>query len=179
MNIFATSPDPVACAAALADRHVVKMAVETAQILSTALHLRGEATAGLYQPTHTTNPTVRWAAASPEELGWTLDHGLALLNEYHWRYPKPAGAPAHKSSTVYDILTGLIAGGAGQPASFVFVGPEMFGGADVHLAYRDYLGAKYVEWAAKARAHVSRKCALKWTRRQPPNWYTDRVQHLT
>lgn len=163
MNIFATSPDPVACAAALADRHVVKMTVETAQILSTVLHLRGEATAGLYQPTHPNHPTVRWAAATREALGWTLDHGLALLNEYHWRYPKPAGAPAHKSSTVYDILTGLIAGGAGQPASFVFVGPEMFGGADVHLAYRDYLGAKYVEWTLRG-------LDPRWTDRELPAW---------
>lgn len=163
MNIFATSPDPVASAVALADQHVIKMVVETAQILSTVLHLRSQATAGLYQPTHPTNPTVLWAAASPEALGWTLDHGLALLNEYRWRYPKPAEAPAHKSAAVYDTLAGLIAGGAGQPTSFVFVGPEMFSNADIHLAYRDYLGAKYVEWELRGRDP-------RWTRREMPGW---------
>ena len=41
MNIFVTSPDPAECAAVLADAHVIKMAVETAQILSSALHRMG------------------------------------------------------------------------------------------------------------------------------------------
>ena len=36
MNIFYLHPDPVVCAAHHCDKHVVKMILETAQLLSTA-----------------------------------------------------------------------------------------------------------------------------------------------
>lgn len=39
MNIFATDVSPVACAKALDDKRVVKMVLETAQMLSTAMHM--------------------------------------------------------------------------------------------------------------------------------------------
>lgn len=39
MNIFATDISPVACAKALNDKRVVKMVLETAQMLSTAVHM--------------------------------------------------------------------------------------------------------------------------------------------
>ena len=34
MNIFVTSPDPVQCAQVLPDKHIVKMPLETSQMLS-------------------------------------------------------------------------------------------------------------------------------------------------
>ena len=51
MNIFYLDPDPVAAAQMQCDKHVVKMALETAQILSTVL-------GGPYKPTHAKHPSV-------------------------------------------------------------------------------------------------------------------------
>lgn len=148
MNLFATFPDPAASVIGLADRHVVKMVLETAQILSTIL-------GGPYKPTHANHPSVRWAAADPRNLSWTLDHGLALLNEYHLRYGK-----VHACAAVYDALTPRIAVTPEPPASFVYVGPEEYASGDVHASYRAYLAAKYATWGDKAR----------WTKRERPGW---------
>ena len=41
MNIFILDYNPTNCARMHADKHVVKMVLETAQILSTALHSLG------------------------------------------------------------------------------------------------------------------------------------------
>jgi len=41
MNIFYLSRDPVLCAEMHCDKHVVKMILETAQLLSTAHHMLG------------------------------------------------------------------------------------------------------------------------------------------
>lgn len=154
MNLFASSPDPVVAASSLADRHVVKMVVETAQILSTALILRGHDGSGLYKPTHRAHPSVVWAASDDRALCWALDHGLALLNEYTVRYQKQ-----HKSAAVYDVIAGLVAA-CEPPDAFVYVGPDEHGDSDPHLAYRRYLAAKYAAWGAMAR----------WTRRARPDW---------
>ena len=49
MNIFVVDTYPVLAARALCDRHVVKMVLETAQILSTI-------SGGPYRPTHQNHP---------------------------------------------------------------------------------------------------------------------------
>lgn len=48
MNIFATSSNPRDCAQSLDDKRLVKMTLETTQILSTVMHLSGHA--GPYRP---------------------------------------------------------------------------------------------------------------------------------
>lgn len=54
MNIFYLSRDPVLCAEMHCDKHVVKMILETAQLLSTA-HWELGSTAP-YKPTHKNHP---------------------------------------------------------------------------------------------------------------------------
>ena len=61
MNIFYLHPDPVVCAAHHGDKHVVKMILETAQLLSTAHRiLDGDDHAnwhGMYKATHKNHPS--------------------------------------------------------------------------------------------------------------------------
>lgn len=78
MNIFYVDRDPIVASQMLCDRHVVKMALETAQILSTVL-------GGPYKPTHKNHPSVLWAAKHTE---WTYEHFQGLLKEYTHRYGK-------------------------------------------------------------------------------------------
>lgn len=81
MNIFVLDKSPVQAALYLNDKHVVKMCLESAQMLCTI---------------HRT----RWAMASCENYVWLRLHGLAIGEEYTFRYGK-----VHKSALVIAGLT--------------------------------------------------------------------------
>jgi len=70
------------------DKHVVKMVLETAQILSTVHAAHGSDLPGLYRPTHAAHPCVRWAGACRAHYAWAARLGLALAAEYTYRYEK-------------------------------------------------------------------------------------------
>ena len=90
MNIFFLSTDPVAAAKMQCDKHVVKMILETAQMLSTAHHVNGSTldTDVLYKKTHVNHPSSVWARASLKNYTWLYDHFIALCDEYTHRYGK-------------------------------------------------------------------------------------------
>jgi len=88
MNIFATDPCPVKCAEYLDDKRVVKMVLETAQILSSVLRMHGVEETGLYKSTHVNHPVVQWVAQSRDCYWWTVRHFNALCKEYTLRYGK-------------------------------------------------------------------------------------------
>ncbi|MBN2080871.1 hypothetical protein JW859_01565 [bacterium] len=112
MNIFVLHTDPVRAARYHCDRHVVKMTLETAQLLSTALAVENpaqaaqlQATGLIYKPTHQNHPCSRWAAESLANFRWLARLGLALADEYSYRY----SGRVHKSSAVIELCA-LIAG---------------------------------------------------------------------
>jgi hypothetical protein len=86
MNIFACDYDPVTAAKCLDDRRVVKMVLETAQLLSGALYLLGYWNYNLYKPTHLNHPCTRWVIKSRGNFDWLVRHGLALGSEYSRRF---------------------------------------------------------------------------------------------
>lgn len=150
MNVFAVDRDPVRAARALCDRHVVKMTLETAQILCTAAraHLGQRAP---YRPTHAAHPCVVWAAARRANWDWLVRHGLALANEYERRFGR-----VHRSRAVIARMARR-----GPPPSrrrrqpFAQVMPEPFRGADAVTAYRRYYvgeKARFARWTPPARA---------------------------
>lgn len=96
MNIFVLNEDPVICAQLHCDKHVVKMPLETAQMLCTAIHIhtKGQVLTP-YKPTHTGHPCVIWTSRSIENFLWLADLGLQLCFEYTYRYGKE-----HKSQEV-------------------------------------------------------------------------------
>lgn len=95
MNIFATDRCPVKSAQALDDRRMNKMILETAQILSTALDNMSSWRSFLYKPTHSRHPCVLWASYSKGNFNWLVQHGLALCDEYTYRFGR-----THKSKAV-------------------------------------------------------------------------------
>lgn len=100
MNVFVLSPSPRKSAELMCDRHVVKMTLETAQILSTGQYLYhhgGHAQPGLYKPTHKGHPCVLGTVLIPAYRHWVYLHGLALADEYELRYGK-----THKSRGVLE-----------------------------------------------------------------------------
>lgn len=87
MNIFYLDQSPTRAAQAQCDQHVVKMILESAQLLSTAHHeLDGESPA--YKPTHKNHPSAVWARASRSHYHWLYEHMMALGEEYTRRYGK-------------------------------------------------------------------------------------------
>lgn len=88
MNIFVLDRDPYLAAQYHCDKHVVKMCLESVQLLSAVFHLLGADTDGCYKLTHKNHPCTKWAAASRANFCWLLEHSLGLLLEYKNRYGK-------------------------------------------------------------------------------------------
>jgi hypothetical protein len=92
VNIFFLDSDATTAAEWQCDRHVIKMILETAQLLSTAhRELDGDGWAdeiGLYKRTHKNHPSAVWARASTAHYRWLYRHFCALCNEYRYRYGK-------------------------------------------------------------------------------------------
>ena len=104
MNIFFLSLSAQKAARMQCDKHVVKMILETAQLLCTAIHLLAdEIPLGLlmklYKCTHKNHPAAIWVRKSEHNFAWTLEHGLALCAEYTKRYGK-----VHKTQAVLESV---------------------------------------------------------------------------
>lgn len=92
MNIFALDDSPGNAARCQHDRHVVKMILESAQMLSAASHASPDQfptrdLESLYKPTHLNHPCNLWVRESANNYVWLALHMHALLAEYHHRFP--------------------------------------------------------------------------------------------
>tara|TARA_R100000734_G_C3238406_1_gene43916 strand:+ start:61 stop:561 length:501 start_codon:yes stop_codon:yes gene_type:complete len=96
MNIFYFDHDPVVCAKAQPDKMLVKMPLETAQMLCTAHRvLDGDKYAdevGLYKEAYKNHPCTIWARESVQNYSWLYRHFIALGDEYTYRYNKVHGS---------------------------------------------------------------------------------------
>lgn len=107
MNIFFLDRDPRIAATYHNDKHVVKMILESAQLLSTAHRvLDGQITAGkskagrnvkryilndsrenvLYQAGHVNHPSAVWVRSNMDHYRWVHDLLYFLIGEYKYRY---------------------------------------------------------------------------------------------
>ena len=176
MNIFYIDKDPVQAAEWMVDKHVVKMILESAQLLSTAHRLLdGEQVMGktktgrnakrwilndarepvVYQATHINHPSAVWCRASVENYNWLADHLHALLAEYTYRYSKKHKVQGDlsymlmsppKNLQEYDMTL--------MPSAMA---DEYKISDDPIVNYRNYYKV------GKARMH-------SWKNRQPPEW---------
>ena len=152
MNIFAVDSNPIIAAIALADRHVPKMTLETAQMLC-SIFPPGEAR---YRRTHYNHPCTVWSRQRFANYEWLYHHGMALARECTYRW-----GTNHKSKEVIEecwsqVSTRMFAE-EGHMTPFAQAMPEEFRGNDPVEAYRRY----YRE--AKRPLH-------RWTKREPPTW---------
>ena len=88
MNIFILDADTQKSAQYHCDKHVVKMILEYAQIMSTVQYLQGVKNSVLYKPTHAHHPAVLWASKSVANYQYLYNLWLALCQEYTKRYGK-------------------------------------------------------------------------------------------
>ena len=86
MNIFYLHRDPKKAARYQYNKHVVKMILESAQMLCTAHHHYDENTDVPYKKAHYNHPSTKWVRQSDEHYDWLYNHMLELGNEYTKRY---------------------------------------------------------------------------------------------
>lgn len=105
MNIFFLSRDPKRAASYHGDKHVVKMILESAQLLYCAVWIlmpllieeapENKRGSKGYRLTHKMHPCSVWARQSLENYRWLCKMALALCSEYEKRYGKTHSTKAH------------------------------------------------------------------------------------
>ena len=91
MNIFYLHECPDKAARLQYNKHVVKMILESAQMLCTAHHCYGDkyqVENVPYKQAHLNHPSTVWTRRSKSTYMWLYDHMMALGNEYTKRYGK-------------------------------------------------------------------------------------------
>ena len=159
MNIFAVDECPTAAAQALPDKLVVKMPLETTQILSTASELLG--VPGPYRKTHQHHPCVKWVMRDRANWLWTLDHGRALCDEYRYRYGKTHGCE--------EILE-EISEECARPDKFSTNHEPFFLAMPDELRHDPNLSCNPVE-AYREYLRTRKAYYARWTRRSAPTWW--------
>jgi hypothetical protein len=155
MNIFILDKNIKKCAQYHCDQHVVKMILESVQLLCTALNKKGFQTP--YKSTHVSHPCVLWVESSFDNFLWLKQLTLELNEEYKYRYDKSVD---HKSIGVLSQIEQYSFPSLGL-TPFPQAMPDSYKVSDNPvLAYRQfYLGDK-----AKF---------AKWTKRNPPQWFVE------
>lgn len=155
MNIFVLDQDPRVCAVYHNDKHVVKMILESAQLLCGVHHVTESYLHIPYKLSHKNHPCSIWARECIENYIWLCDLGMALCREYTHRYNK-----THKSQAViewcYDNLPDLPE--LGDITPFALAMPDECKTDDPVESYRKY----YM---------MHKQNIAKWKMRNIPNWY--------
>ena len=158
MNMFWLDYDLDECAKMYVDKHVVKMPVEFAQLLSTVNRLEGLNEG--YRLSHINNPCRVWASQSLENWLLLRELARAVGREYTYRYGR-----VHKSIEVIESLTipKLPRRGVTQPPLCM---PQVYKDySDVIQSYRNYyVGDKYY--------------FASWRKRETPRWFDCMLQQV-
>jgi len=152
LNIFVLDRDIHKCAKSHISKHVVKMPLESAQMLCT--NLVKNKVYSPYLPVHQKHPCTLWAGQSRENFLWLCELGLELCIEYTHRYSK-----VHKCQEVieYCIDKSDVIPSLGL-TPFALAMPDEYKVADPVLSYREYY--------RKGKAHIA-----DWGSREKPEWY--------
>jgi hypothetical protein len=181
MNIFYIDHDPVQAAQWMVDKHVVKMILESAQLLSTAHRIHdGIQTDGvrvnldtgktrkikawvlpdaretvLYSATHINHPSAIWCRQTVENYNWLVDHMFALLGEYTYRYEREHKVQGELSYMLQSPPNNLRDWGwTTMPSAMA---AEYKISNDPLVNYRNYY--------KKGKTRM-----FSWKKRQPPEW---------
>jgi hypothetical protein len=107
MNLFFLDDNPLLAARMHSDKHVGKMLVETAQMLSTGLRLAGHDIG--YRVAYRNHPMTIWVRSGAENFAWAYALARGLAEEFEYRFGR-----RHKTA---DQLGAMLTG-ADWRASF-------------------------------------------------------------
>ena len=155
MNIFVLDTDPRTCAVYHNDKHVVKMILETAQLLCGVHHATDSQYDIPYKLSHKNHPCAIWSRECYENYIWLCDLGLELCKEYTHRYDK-----RHKSQ---DVIEWCIINKPNLPTHnkltpFALAMPDEYKVAgDSIQSYHNYYNG-------------DKKRMFSWKKRETPSW---------
>jgi hypothetical protein len=177
MNIFYLNPNPKVCAEMHLDKHVVKMIIEYAQLMSTAHRvLDGEqytdktannrsiqrwrmknemVEQALMKASHVNHPSNIWVRASKQNYIWLLKMWLHLLAEYTHRYGKQ-----HACEKYIDVLYNAPKNIPNAP--FTEPTPAM---PDIYKVTNDSIKS-YQNYYIHDKARFA-----NWKNRETPEWF--------
>ena len=154
MNIFFLSENIEECARFHNDKHVVKMILECAQLLSSVHHMTGTADESCYKLTHKNHPCAIWARTTKGNYFYLLELAQALGREYTYRYGK-----VHRSITERINLmpspSGVPDGEFTYPPKCM---PNEYKETSVVESYREYY--------CNDKAYM-----CTWKKREIPEWF--------
>ena len=157
MNIFFLDIDPTKCAQYHLDKHVVKMIIETAQMLySVHWVFEKDLPEGSYRKTHVNHPCSVWARQSNQNYKWLCLLGIELCREYTYRYGKIHKTERHINwldSNMPDLPDINFT----EPAQAM---PDEYKDINPVVAYRNF----YVKNKMELRG------ITKYTKRPIPDW---------
>jgi hypothetical protein len=169
VNIFYLDDDPELAARALCNRHIVKMVLETAQLLCTVLHAFNVSDLQWrmqipYKLTHPNHPCTLWAGASSDNYTWLLLHGLFICEEYTKRYHRKHASEQViqwcDEASLWTVLPRMSKEFSSPPQCM----PERYKRSDPVKAYRAfYIGEKasFARWRPLS---------------SPPSWWPDELR---
>lgn len=162
MNIFYLSPSAKEAAIQACDKHVIKMILESTQLLYTAQHLSPnkleESPLKPYKIAHKNHPSAIWTRSSIHNYKWLCDLALNYCEEYKFRYSTEENPKEHSCQKHLEWLV------VNPPelADIPFVEPpqcmpDKYKNESCVVAYRQYyLGEKMG--------------FVRYTKRTPPDW---------
>lgn len=148
MNIFILDQNPWHAARAHCDKHVPKMILESAQMLSTVL-------GGPYKPTHKNHPCTLWVAESRANAQWLWSLADGLNEEYKRRWGHTKN---HKS---WDVIASL------EPALHSTL-PDEYMTPFAQAMPDEYRNDNAVN---AYRAYYRSKSFASWNRGVTPDWW--------
>lgn len=180
MNIFILDKNPIIAAQQQCDKHVVKMIVESAQMLSTVHRMvdgtmeRRPSKSGsmlqyfkhpnsnlekiLYKACHFNHPSTVWTRESVQNYIWHYDHFYALCNEYTYRYGKIHSTET-KLGEVLSIPPRYISHRNMTPFKLAMAAFPQCIVKDPIQSYRNFYQTK------------QERFKMVWTKRSIPEWF--------
>ena len=167
MNIFFLDNDIRKCAQYHCDKHVVKMILETAQLLCGVHHMTPQVAPQVapqvpYKLSHKNHPCAIWSRESLTNYLVLCELGLELCYEYTYRYGR-----RHKSQDVIEWCVtnkpSIVDIGYTQPPKAM---PDEYKVDSVVESYRNYYRGAKVSFAV-------------WKNREKPCWFEEKVLYLS
>jgi len=179
MNIFVLDEQPEVAARMMCDKHVVKMIVESCQLLSTAHHVLDgdviEVNTGkrryktsictkknICKATMINHPCTIWTRASRANYMWLWKHTYALCKEYTARYGKVHSMEPMLMDGLYDYPVNI---SKGKLTPFPQAMPDQYKDSNAVIAYRKY----YIN---------EKKRFAKWKMQNIPQWFSEEMPEL-
>lgn len=181
MNIFVLSKNPVEAAQLQCNAHVVKMIVESAQMLSTVHRMldgvlkRAPSQSGktmskhwtlpddresiMYKAVHVGHPCTVWSMQSNNNYTWHWIHFAALCDEYTYRYGKVHSTDKLLREALKALPKNLPIGPKTQFALAMQANPECMYPNDPVRSYREFYQTK------------QERFKMVWTKREVPEWF--------